>query len=149
MVQPKQLERSGRRLFDLTLNFYASKEYLEKHGCPKNPEELFQHRLLGYDRDMQFEEGARQMGWDLKNEDFIFRTDFMPLHLELAKRAGGIVATHVSLCERYQLIPVDVGIDLPSLPIFLVCHRDVQHNKKIRVMMDFLAERLEGALDNE
>jgi len=108
-----------------------------------------QHRLLGYDRDKQFEEGGRRLGWDIRNEDFMFRTDFMPLHLEMAKQAGGIVGTHISLCERYNLIPVNVGIELPTLPIFLVCHRDVQHNKRIRVMMDFLAERLEGALDSE
>ncbi len=149
MFPPTQLDLITRHLFDLPLNFYASQEYLAKHGVPKTGEELFQHRLLGYDRDKQFEEGGRKIGWDIRNEDFMFRTDFMPLHLEMAKRGGGIVGTHIALGERYHLIPVDVGIDLPSLPIFLVCHRDVQHNKRIRVMMDFLAERLEGALDGD
>jgi DNA-binding transcriptional LysR family regulator len=148
MFPPTQLDLITRHLFDIPLGFYASHGYLDKHGCPKTPEELFQHRLLGYDRDKQFEEGARRLGWDIRNEDFMFRTDFMPMHLELAKLGGGIVGTHSALCERYGLIPIDVGIELPSLPVFLVCHRDVQHNKRIRVLMDFLAKRLKGALND-
>jgi DNA-binding transcriptional LysR family regulator len=149
MFPPTQLDLIARHLFDLPLGFFASPEYVEKHGCPKTPEDLFNYRLLGYDRDKQFEEGARRMGWDFRNDDFKFRTDFMPMHLEMAKRAGGIVGTHIALCERHNMVSIDVGIDLPSLPIYLVCHRDVQHNKRIRVMMDFLAEHLETALDNE
>ena len=148
MFPPTQLDLIARHLFDLPLSFYASREYLDKHGYPEKPEELFQHRLLGYDRDKQFEEGGRRMGWDIRNENFMFRTDFMPLHLEMAKRGGGIVGTHISLCEYYNLIPIDVGIELPSLPIFLVCHRDVQHNKRIRVLMDFLALNLVDAIDH-
>ena len=70
------------------------------------------------------------------------RTDFMPVHLEIAVNGGGIVGTHKSLCEQRGLIFIDVGIELPSLPIYLACHRDVQHNKRIRVMMDYLAENL-------
>ena len=147
MFKPVQLDLIVKHLFDLPLNFYASQDYIEKHGCPQNSNEFLQHRLLGYDRDTQFEEGARRLGWNLKNESFMFRCDFMPLHLELAKQGGGIVGTHKSLCDRYGLVPIDVGIEIPPLPVFLVCNRDVQHNKRIRVMMDFLIERLEGALD--
>lgn len=149
MFPPTQLDLIARRLFDLPLGFYASRGYLEKHGTPESPEQLFQHRLLGYDRDKQFEDGARQMNWALKNEDFRFRTDFMPLHLEVARCGGGIVATHQTLCESVGLVPVNIGIELPKLPIYLVCHRDVQHNKAIRVLMDFLSEHLEMAISDQ
>lgn len=146
MFPPTQLDLIARHLFDVPLGFYASETYLAKHGTPTSPETLFQHRLLGHDRDKQFEQGAQQMGWQVRNEDFLFRTDFMPLQLETARAGGGIVATHKVLCERYRLKAVAEEIKLPSLPIYLVCHRDVQHNKAIRVMMDFLGERLETAV---
>lgn len=142
MFPPTQLDLVARHLFDIPLGFYASEQYLNKHGTPKKPDDLFQHRLLGYDRDKQFEEGSRRLGWNLRNEDFKLRTDFMPVHLEIAVNGGGIVGTHKSLCEQRGLIFIDVGIELPSLPIYLACHRDVQHNKRIRVMMDYLAENL-------
>lgn len=142
MFPPTQLDLIARHLFDIPLGFYASQDYLHQYGTPKTVDDLMQHRLLGYDRDKQFETGSRQLGWSLRNEDFKFRTDFMPCHLELAMNAGGIVTTHKTLCEQRGLIEIDVGITLPSLPIYLVCHRDVQHNKGIRVMMDYLADKL-------
>jgi DNA-binding transcriptional LysR family regulator len=146
MFPPTQLDLITRHLFDIPLGFYASQAYLDKHGTPTTPEDLFTHRLLGYDRDKQFEHGGQAMGWSIRNEDFKFRSDFMPMHLATAKAGGGIVGTHSALCEQHGLVPIDVGITLPSLPVYLVCHRDVQHNQRIRVMMDFLAERLETAL---
>jgi DNA-binding transcriptional LysR family regulator len=142
MFPPTQLDLIAKHLFDIPLGFYASQHYLDKHGTPSTPEDLLGHRLLGYDRDKQFENGSRELGWNLRNEDFKFRTDFMPVHLEVAAQGGGIVGTHRVLCEQRGMTYIDVGIELPSLPIYLVCHRDVQHNKRIRVMMDYLTEHL-------
>ncbi len=145
MFPPTQLDVVCRHLFDIPLGFYASAQYLKTHGTPTNADEFFKHRILGYDRDRQFEEGGQQMGWQIKNEQFQLRTDFMPLHLALAKNDGGIVATHKGLCEEAGLVEINLGFELPKLPIYLVCHRDVQHNKKIRALMDYLAEHLANA----
>lgn len=142
MVQPTQQDLVARRLFEIPLGFYASQGYLAENGTPASFSELTEHRLLGYDRDKQFEHGAKVLGWELKNEDFMFRTDFMPMHLALAKQGGGIVAGHKAVCESLGLTEIELEQDIPALPVYLVCHRDVQHNKKIRVTMDFLAENL-------
>jgi DNA-binding transcriptional LysR family regulator len=146
MFRPTQLDLVTRHIMDIPLGFYAHPSYLEKYGTPKTLEDFYNYRALGYDRDLQFEEGGRAMGWEIHNENFKFRTDFMPLHLAMAKEGGGIVATHQILGEQAGLTLLDFDIRLPDLPIFLTCHRDVQHNKKIRVLMDYLAEYLPTAL---
>ncbi|MEZ9232247.1 LysR family transcriptional regulator [Vibrio amylolyticus] len=146
MFKPSQLDLVCRRIMDIPLGFYASPEYLNKNGTPRSPEALFQHRIIGYDRDQQFEKGGQEMGWNISNEQFLMRTDFMPMHLELARHHGGIVVSHKSLCTAAGLEEVKVGIELPPLPIYLACHRDVQHNKKIRVLMEFLGEHLPKVL---
>ena len=146
MFPPTQPDVVARHLFDIPLGFFASKEYLDKHNHPSNTAELFKLRVLGYDRSRQFEEGAQRHGLKMKNEHFKFRCDFMPLHLELAIRHGGIVATHQSLATKAGLLEIRVGIDLPVLPVYLVCHRDIQHNKNLRAIMDFLVSELPKAL---
>jgi DNA-binding transcriptional LysR family regulator len=70
----------------------------------------------------------------------------MTLHLELAIRHGGIVATHHTLATHAGLLAINVPIDLVKLPIYLVSHRDIQHNKNMRTMMDFLIAELPKAL---
>ncbi len=146
MFQPKQIDLVTRRLFDIPLGFYASRSYLNTFGCPETLEELFNHRLLGYDRDTQIEQGSKALGWSLRNEDFTFRCDFMPMHVELAQKGGGIVVTHRELAKKLSLEEIDLGLKLPDLPLYLVCHRDVQHNKKIRCLMDYLVQSLPNAL---
>ncbi|MFC3851724.1 LysR family transcriptional regulator [Salinispirillum marinum] len=142
MFPPQQLDLIARHLFDIPLGFFASADYFAQYGNPQNAEALIQHRLLGYDRDKQFEQGAAQLGWNVRNEDFFFRTDCMPLHIEMARQGGGIVATHQEVAESFGLVPVIVDLKLPKLPVYLCCHRDVKHNRRIRLLMDFLAEHL-------
>ena len=149
MFPPTQQDLVSRHLFDIPLGFYASKGYIKRNGQPRNPAELFQHRVLGFDRDPQFIEGGRALGWSLKNEDFLLRCDFMPIHVAIAENDGGIVGSHKNLCDRKGLVEIDVGIELPSLPIYLVCHRDIQHNKSIRATMDYLADHLESCFDKQ
>lgn len=147
MFKPTQLDLVVRHLFDISLGFYASQSYLDHHGVPETSEDLFNnHRVLGYDRDTQFEQGAQKFNYNLRNEDFLFRTDFMPLQFETARHGGGIVVTHDTLCQSAGLVNINTDITLPLLPVYLVCHKDVQHNNRIRAMMDFLAEHLPQAL---
>ena len=142
MVRPQQQDLVMKHLCDIELGAYASDCYLKTAGCPTTPEEFSQHRLLGFDRDTQLEEGAAALGWSIKNEELYFRTDNMPLMIELASNGGGIVFTHSEVAEKVKLIPIDCGIEIPPLPVYLTCHRDVQHNQKIRSLMDFLADNL-------
>ncbi|MHA2937528.1 LysR family transcriptional regulator [Vibrio sp. RC27] len=146
MFEPTQLDLVCRRICNISLGFYASADYLERNGTPNTADTLFQHRIIGYDRDPQFEKGAQVMGWSVSNEQFSIRTDFMPMHLELARHHGGIIASHKRLCSEAGLQAITFDFELPELPVYLVCHRDVQHNKKIRVLMDFLSQHLPTVL---
>lgn len=141
MFRPHQQDLVMRHIVNLDLGVYASSGYLAQFGTPSTPEDLIDHRILGYDRDKQLEEGAELLGWPIKNEDLLFRTDNMPLMVEIAANDGGIVFTHSAVARKTDLAQIDCGIEIPSLPVYLSCHRDVQHNQKIRVLMDYLAEQ--------
>ncbi|MFQ3231940.1 LysR family transcriptional regulator [Reinekea sp.] len=145
MFPPTQLDIKARHLFNIPLGFFAHKEYLDTVGRPTTEAELFSCRILGFDRDEQFIKGARSKGWNISKEDFFVRSDFLPMHLEIARNKGGVVVTHKALCFNAGLEELCFDVQLPSLPIYLACHRDVQHNQKIRVMMEFLAEYLEAS----
>ncbi|MGR5166340.1 LysR family transcriptional regulator [Vibrio astriarenae] len=142
MLRPKQQDLVMKHLFDIELGAFASEAYLTKAGTPKNPEELSNHRILGYDRDKQLEEGAASLGWDIKNDELFFRTDNMPLLVELASHGGGVVFTHQDVAEKACLKRIECGLNIPALPVYLACHRDVQHNNRIRLLMNFLTRHL-------
>lgn len=142
MFQPTQMDLICRHLFDIPLGFYASKKYLEDNGTPKNAADLLKYRVIGYDRSLLFEEGSKNIGLKVKNENFNLRTDFAPLHIALASNHGGIIVTYKDVSEAAGLVEIDLDVAVPPQPVYLVCHRDVQHNKRIRALMDYLAENL-------
>ena len=61
-----------------------------------------------------------------------------------AIRAGiGIGPLHIGMAEKWpDVVQVLPKLPVPSLEIWLACHADVRHNKRIRMVMDFLALRL-------
>jgi len=145
MFQPTQLDLICRHLFDIPLGFYASKKYLEDNGTPKHTDELLKHKIIGYDRSLLLEEGSKNLGLKIKNEHFNLRTDFVPLHIALASNNGGIIVMTKDIAEVAGLVEIDLDVVIPPHQVYLVCHRDVQHNKRIRALMDYLAENLSMA----
>jgi len=51
MTPPRQPDLIQRHLVSVQEHVYASTEYLKKHGTPKTPEDLDEHRLIVYGED--------------------------------------------------------------------------------------------------
>ena len=147
MFRPSQPDLIIKRLPDIRLNIIASKDYLLENPEPKTMEEFQNHKLIGFDREVEFIKQIEQLGLPISLEDFTNRTDFLPMQVELARKGAGITVSHQYLLQQFQ----ELTAILPSVPIqplefWLVCHADVQHNRRIRIMMDFLSEHLKAKL---
>jgi DNA-binding transcriptional LysR family regulator len=143
MFRPTQPDLIARRLKDIELCFVASNAYISKSGQPQNMQDLKQHQLIGYDRELDFIKAIQNLNWPLTEKSFSLKTDFLPLQIELARKGAGISVTHRNLLNQWpELETVLTGTKIPNLEFWLVCHKDVQHNRKIRLLMDFLAKAL-------
>jgi len=141
MYRPTQPDLVARRLSDLPLGFFASKNYIEQHGVPTSAENFKQHNIIGFDRDISFIAAAQKMGFDLNAKDFNFRTDYLPAQLNLARFDGGIVGTHIGLAKQYpELEQILDWLPLPPLEFWIVCHGDTAYNARIREMTKFLGQ---------
>ena len=146
MFRPTQPDLHAKRLPDLPLGFYAHDRYLRRAGQPRLPQQLFDHAIIGFDRDMQFIEGAQKLGFDLKPEHFSARTDSMLAQIALMRAGAGIVGSHVGLMEQLpQVQRVLPELVIPPLEFWVVCHSDVQFNRRIRALMAFLSTWFENA----
>ncbi len=141
MFRPTQPDLVARRLPDMELGFFAHHLYVERFGEPQTVEDLARHCFIGFDEDNQLIEGAAEMGYSFHSRDFPLRTDYMLAQIALARAGAGIVGTHVRLAEHWpELQRVMRHIPLPGLEYWVVCHRDVQFNARIRAFMQFLSE---------
>ncbi|MCJ8269732.1 MAG: LysR family transcriptional regulator [Psychrosphaera sp.] len=141
MFRPTQPDLVAKRLHDIELQFTASKDYLARQGEPQTLGEICNHPIIGFDREQQTEKAVEAMGLSIADVTIISKTDFLPLQIELARNGAGITITHRQIIEQFdQLQQILPNVPIPKLELWLVCHGDVQHNRRIRALMDFLAE---------
>lgn len=145
MFRPTQNDLVARKITELPLGLFAHQSYLSKRPDPSSFDDLRNFVVVGYDRDPSLIEAARSMGTNFTSSDFKFRTDNILSHIWAIRSGAGIGVTHLGLAQRWEgVTPVLPELQLPGLDLWLTCHADVRYNKRVRAVMDFLAERLKN-----
>ncbi|WP_027836014.1 LysR family transcriptional regulator [Maritalea myrionectae] len=143
MFRPSQLDVVAKKIGMVPLCACAHQSYLDHHGTPTTPDELFGHELLGLDRQEDIIKVARMIGFDLKREDFAIRTDSQTAIWQMAMQGLGISFAQASLIDStpgmVRLVP---QLKIPPMEMWLAAHKDVHRAKRIRVIYDLLAEAL-------
>lgn len=140
MYRPVQPDLVARRLPDMELGFYATREYIKNHASPKSLNDLKQHEVIGFDKNSEFIEGAEKLGFQFSPHDFCVRTDSLMAQINLARAGAGIACTHVGLEKHWpELKRVLSEAPIPPLESWIVCHKDTQYNTRIREMTTFLS----------
>ncbi|MEJ7686374.1 MAG: LysR substrate-binding domain-containing protein [Variovorax sp.] len=147
MVPPDQASLVIKRVGKITLGAFAHRDYLHRRGVPRQPSDLAAHDLVGLDRDESIVRGFAALGTPLAREAFCFRSDDMNVYWQ-ALRAGlgiGFVADYVARTDG-DVVPVLPMLKIPPLPVWLVVHREIRSNHRIRAVYDFLARSIPAAL---
>lgn len=144
----------ARKLLPCPILLIASDEYLQKHGHPKNPEDLKQHKMIAYSTH------GGVTNWHYK-------------HIASGQEGSALIRNPIFIANNAEMMleAVQAGIGISVLPQFMLTHEiakaKVQHilteyathpehdvyavfpqnrhlSTKIRVFVDFLSEYFEG-----
>lgn len=147
MVQPAQGSLVARKLGEVAVGAFAHRHYIKRYGAPATPDELLQHRLIGFDTDDTMLRGFRMLGADATRESFALCSDDHVMHWEAARAGYGIAFTTTYLAGRdpgvQRLLP---DLPIPPLPVWLTTHREIHGSARIRTVFDFLARTLPPAM---
>jgi DNA-binding transcriptional LysR family regulator len=147
MVQPDQGSLIAKRVGQVRLGTYAHQDYLRRRGTPRQPNDLLNHDVISGDRNDQVERGIRAMGYEIDPARFVLRTDDL-IAYSAAIRAGmgiGFIADYVGQSDP-QLVSLLPALKLPSIPMWLVVHREIRSSRRIKAVYDFLAQAVPKAL---
>lgn len=123
--------------------FYASKSYIENHGCPQTMDDILtNHRLVLKqdcwkwikDGQMFFQKACK--GLCVSNSTFVVN--------DIIMQGGGIgIMPANCILEGQGLVRLDVPcVAVPT--IYLVSHRTVKDLPKVRALLDYYKELLLG-----
>ncbi|WP_020407455.1 LysR family transcriptional regulator [Hahella ganghwensis] len=142
--RPTQPDLIAMRQGDLMAALYATPEYLEQLGHPKSPEEFSDAHFLGFiTNNDAYIEALVEQGFRLNEQNFPLTTDDHLVHWEMTKQGLGIGVMTVDVGDR------DPTVEriLPDYEVFkgevwLVSHRELKMNLRVRTVFDFLAKEL-------
>jgi DNA-binding transcriptional LysR family regulator len=143
MVRPAQASLIAKKLGDVDIVAAAHRSYLAKAPPLRGVDDLFAHRLIGYDRDDTIVRGAARFGVTLARADFALRTDDQVAYGRLVAEGAGI-----GFVARYNLrhwpgvVAVLPALAPAALPCWLAVHREIRANALVRTVYDFLAREI-------
>jgi len=139
--RPKDAALFAKRLHDKKAHLFASKEYLDEVGRPKSLADLEKLTFVGFDQPEQRLGLMASRGVDLTTANFNFSTSSATLALELVRQGFGIGLLPTEISAHYPELENPYSAFEPiSIETWLVAHRELKTNLRIRVVFDFLAE---------
>jgi DNA-binding transcriptional LysR family regulator len=144
----------ARKLGETRVVPCASPDYLAQHGTPQVPEDLARHNCFTYEyvtprnvwtfRDPDGRERPVRIAGNLHSNNG-------ELLAEAAARGAGIVVEPAFIVgpeiRAGRLVPLLQDYTPPPLPIYAVYPSRKHLSAKVRLFVDFLIERFEGAED--
>jgi DNA-binding transcriptional LysR family regulator len=145
MVRPTNSGLIARKVNEINLGVYGHKNYLENRREINTPGDLEHHRIIGYDNDGQIIAGLAQVGLQVDRDFFQFRCDDQVACWQALCNGMGIgFAPNYMARKKPYLKKIADQISIPKLPVWLVTHREIKTNRRIRMVFDFIADELAG-----
>ncbi|MDP2226259.1 MAG: LysR family transcriptional regulator [Moraxellaceae bacterium] len=142
-VPPEQPELIGRKLRDAQACFYASRDWVARHGHPRTAEDAVHGAFVGADRDGTYLSYLKQHGLAVSEANFSCYAEHSVAHWALVQQGLGIGAMMDEIARDTPGI-VRVLDEVPPVrfPVWLVSHRELRTARRRRVVFEALAAAL-------
>ncbi|MEL7129301.1 MAG: LysR family transcriptional regulator [Pseudomonadota bacterium] len=137
-----------RKLTNLGMSLYASKDYVAKHGMPQNPEDLDEHSIISYGDErspMQEVNWAQRIGRDDKRpREPNLRVNNVFAMLRAVDAGLGIAdVPDYMAATNSNLIKVLENHAGPSFELYFIYPSDLRRSKRISTFRNFLTDQIE------
>lgn len=143
MYRPTQLDLITQHIGEIGLSIFAARSYLVEHGMPKTVKEMLTHDFVGFDSNTTIIEGFNQSGLKIDRDFFKTRCDDNIAYWELVRAGCGIGFAQANVGRHDPAVAeIDLGLALPTLPIWLTAHEAMRQTPRIRRVWELLADGL-------
>jgi DNA-binding transcriptional LysR family regulator len=133
----------GRKIADASWAVYASRAYVERYGRPHRVEDLNNHLVIGCDGPIRNYPAARWLRSAAPHATVAARSEHWQGVMLAVKAGVGLAAMPHWQGDSSDFVRVidDIGL---VIPYFLLMHRDMQHNPRVRAFADFVGSEIKS-----
>ncbi len=145
MKEPSQADLIRKRLMNIRMRLYATREYLETHAPLETVEDIGQHRLICQNpNSAQVAAGAtlvqHLLSYDVQST-LTVNNYFGGLQAVLANVGVGVLPDY--LTEDFpQLVRVLPDVESGEVPVFLAYPEELRQSKRVTAFRDFVQEEI-------
>lgn len=141
--RPTQQELIARKIKKVFGYLYATKEYINSIGNPTSFEDLNNAEFIGFNSTFEMINYLKKLGFNLTQKNFYLLTENRIVQWELVKLGLGIGILPDYIGESNSNINKVLPLQKPiEGELWLVTHRELKMNQRIRVVYDFLVLEL-------
>ena len=151
MKEPSQADLIRKRLMNIRMRLFATKEYLAEHGTPLTMDDLSTHRLICQNPNApQVAAGARLVE-ELNEHDIrskLFVNNYFGVLQAVLNHLGIGVLPDYLVESAPDLLRVLPDLESGEVPVFLAYPEELRHSKRIEVFRDFITEEISAHRKN-
>ena len=141
--RPTQPDLIAKKLEDISARLYAAPGYLQNLGSPLSTDDLSGADFIGFNHNDRFIAALNDIGLKLTPRNFPVITENHIVHWELVKQGVGIGIMPEAIGDaELQVVRVLPDLEPLTADIWLVAHRELRTNRRVRMVFDFLASEL-------
>lgn len=131
----------GRKICDSVWAIYASRNYVQQHGCPTTIADLADHALLGFDGIMENHRVAKWLPTAVPNARIVSRNNSMLGTLSAVRAGLGIAPLPTTLGDAEDvLIQVLPPVEELTRSWYLLTAPDLRKTPRVAAFMDQVLE---------
>ncbi len=142
-VRPTEPELIGRLVGEFLGHFYASAEWVDRHGLPTSAADIVRLGLIGFEPLERFLAHLDGEGIAVAEDDIRIMSENSVVVWEMVKAGLGIGLMLEPIAAAtpgvVRLLPECFSV---SAPLWLVTHREMRTARRIRLVYDVIAEEL-------
>ncbi len=142
-VEPTHPELYFKKLRKSNAYLYASPSYLKKIAPVQKISDLKKASFLGFPNNHEYIKGLKSIGLELSTKNFHIFSENHIFHWEMVKLGAGIGVMSEDVGAKENSVR-KVLEKLPPIQFdnWVVAHRELKTNRRIRIVFDFLVEAL-------
>lgn len=146
LTQPVHSELIAKRVAWFDLGLYASHTYLARHGTPRmDPQQLLRHRFIDVSPQHPLREGFAKSGLPQLGDCIVCACSDHASAWQMARSGLGIASSLKVVAQREALVSeVLTEVQPGRFPVWLVTHKELRQQPRLRVVADYLAQALKS-----
>lgn len=145
--QPHQADIIQRKLFTVHFHIYASPQYIDRYGQPKNLEELDSHKIVAFGEnspaylaDMNWLKTAGRAGKPPR-VPVCEVNNLIALRKVVERSAGIAVLPDYIVDQTHPLVPLIQNAEVPSFDTYFCYPQSMRGSAKLVAFRDFLVSK--------